>query len=336
MKRLFAVILVCLLCATAAYAAEWGEGLGPEHPMPGVPAIELDKEMGYSYYIPSEKLGIDYFCDVLEIYLPREDITLGEGHAHLYNADGEVADIDFANPDQVELRVQEESELEAKRWGSGVCIEMHLPVSLKFGENYYVQMDQTCFYGANGAVPNYGLESNDQWKPTLTGDFGIGGLYYAVTPEPEESEEAEEAEEAEAEATAEPEEEVPAEITMKPGIGDTIHFDLVLGGDAKTAVVFSENDSVYFEELEFTESTTVTGTITKDNLDWGVVFLDENDETVLDANGNAVVIKPAWAAETTETAETAEATEVTEVTETAEATEATETTEAAETEEIEG
>ena len=311
MKRLFAVILVCLLCATTAYAAEWGEGLGPEKPMPGVPAIELDKEMGYSYYIPSEKLTTNYFCDVLEIYLPREDITLGEGHAHLYNADGEVADIDFANPDQVELRVQEESELEAKKWGGGVCIEMRLPTSLKFDESYYVLMDQTCFYGADGTVPNYDLDTDDKWRPALTGDYGISGLYYAVTPVPEESEEEEEeAEEEEAaeeaEPTAEPEEEVPAEITLKPGVGDTLHFDLVLGGEAKTAVVFTENDSVYFEQLDFTESTTVTGTITKADLDWGVVFLNENDEPIQDEHGNAVVIKPAWAGENDETAATEE------------------------------
>ena len=137
MKRLLAVVLVWLLCATSAFAAEWAEGLGPEQPLPGVPKIDLSKEMGYDYTYPSAKLKVKYFCNVLEIYLPREDIELGEGHAHLYDStDTEIVDIDFANPDQVELRVQQENELVAKKWGSGVCIEMHLPVSLKFTESY--------------------------------------------------------------------------------------------------------------------------------------------------------------------------------------------------------
>lgn len=298
MKKLFAVILVCLICATAAHAAEWAEGLGPQQPLPGVPAIELDKEMGYSYYYPSEKLNASYFCDVLEIYLPREDIVLGDGHAHLYNGEGEeIADIDFANPEQVELRVQEESELEAKHWGGGVCIEMHLPFSLKFDESYYVLMDLNCYNANDGKVSNYDLVEADQWKPTLTGDFGISGLYYAAAPAPaEEAEEGEEVEETEeVEPTAAPEEEGEVEYKTNPEVGDVIHFDVVLGGEAKTAVVFSENDSAFFEVLEFTENSTVTGTVTKPDLDWGVVFLDANDEPVKDASGNSVVIKPAWA-----------------------------------------
>ena len=300
MKRLFALVLVCLLCATGAYAAEWAEGLGPEQPLPGVPRIDLTKEMGYDYTYPSAKLPVSYFCNVLEIYLPREDIELGEGHAHLYDSTNtEIADIDFANPDQVELRVQQDSELEAKKWGSGVCIEIHLPVSLKFDESYYVLMDLNCFNAGENKISNYDLTKPDQWTPVLQGDFGIAGLFYFAPPTPPE-------EEAEAEATEETEEapaeealtedttveEAPVEEELgepkyNPVTGDKIHFDLVLGGDAKTAVVFSENDSVFFEKLDYTESCAVTGTVTKDDLDWGVVFLDENDEVLQ-------VIKPKW------------------------------------------
>lgn len=301
MKRLIAVVLVCLLCATGALAAEWGEGLGPEQPQPGIPKIDLTKEMGYDYTYPCAKMPVSYFCNVLEIYLPREDIELGEGHAHLYDStDTEIADIDFANPDQVELRVQQESELVAKKWGSGVCIEMHLPVSLKYDESYYVLMDLNCFTGSEGKVSNYDLTRKDQWTPVFQGDYGINSLFYFAPPAPSEGEEAEQTEEvveepAEEETLeedmepAEPVEEELGEPKYNPVTGDKIHFDLVMGGDAKTAVVFSENDSVYFETLEFTESCPVTGTITKDELDWGVVFLDEA--------GNAIqVIKPNWVA----------------------------------------
>ena len=57
-----------------------------------------------------------------------------------------------------------------------------------------------------------------------------------------------------------------------------------MGGAAKTAVIFSENDSVRFDEIEFTESGTITGEVTKADVDWGVVFLDANGNT-LQENG---------------------------------------------------
>ena len=293
MKRLLAMVLVGLFCATGALAAEWGEGLGPDQPLPGVRKLDLNKEMGYSYTYPRPGLEVSYYCNVLEIYLPREDIALGDGHAHLYDSTGEVADIDFANPDQVQLRFQQENELEAKKWGSGVCIEMYLPVSLKFGESYYVLMDLNCFTACDGKISNYDLAKPDQWTPILQGDFGIGGLFYCAPPAPQEAEEGAE------EATEAPEDQNPedaeaaepmGEPKYNPVVGDMIHFDLLLGGDAKTAVVFSENDSVFFEKIDYTESGHVTGTVTKDALDWGVVFLDENDEALQ-------VIKPAWTAQ---------------------------------------
>ena len=291
MKRLLAMVLVGLFCATGALAAEWGEGLGPDQPLPGVRKLDLNKEMGYSYTYPRPGLEVSYYCNVLEIYLPREDIALGDGHAHLYDSTGEVADIDFANPDQVQLRFQQENELEAKKWGSGVCIEMYLPVSLKFGESYYVLMDLNCFTACDGKISNYDLAKPDQWTPILQGDFGIGGLFYCAPPEPQEAEEgAEEATEAPEDQNPEDAAEPMGEPKYNPVVGDMIHFDLLLGGDAKTAVVFSENDSVFFEKIDYTESGHVTGTVTKDALDWGVVFLDEKDEALQ-------VIKPAWTAQ---------------------------------------
>ena len=307
MKKLLAVVLVCLLCTTSALAAEGAEGLGPEQPLPGVPKIDLSKEMGYDYTYPSAKLKVKYFCNVLEIYLPREDIELGEGHAHLYDStDTEIVDIDFANPDQVELRVQQESELVAKKWGSGVCIEMHLPVSLKFNESYYVLMDLNCFTAGENHVSNYDLTQKTQWTPVLESDFGIESLFYFTPPAPPEEEEGEAAEPVEEapeetveenpfeksmvtegeEAPAE-EEEVLGEPKYNPVTGDKIHFDLVLGGDAKTAVIFSENDSVLVSQQDYTESSPVTLTITKDDLDWGVVFLNDKDEVIQ-------AIKPNW------------------------------------------
>ena len=274
MKKLVALILVCLLCmATTAFAAEWAEGLSPAKPSNLKPAVDLNTTVGYWLPFPRSGLPAERYCDVLELYMPNPDVALGEGTATLWNADGEVAKVDVADPDQVEMRDLEEEELEIMHWGSGVCIEMHLPVSLAFGETYYVTMDEGTITSNGGKTKSMQIPYTDQlpleeqyWTPSVTGDFGVGGLYYSAAPaEPTDEEE----------EAAEPAEEAPAEPKLKPAKGDVVNFDVVLGGDAKTAIMYSENNSVYFETLEYTENSHVTGTVTEDDVRWGVVFVDE-------------------------------------------------------------
>ena len=287
MKKLVALILVCLLCmATTAFAAEWAEGLSPAKPSNLKPAVDLNTTVGYWLPFPRSGLPAERYCDVLELYMPNPDVALGEGTATLWNADGEVAKVDFADPDQVEMRNLEEEELEIMHWGSGVCIEMHLPVSLAFGETYYVTMDEGTITSNGGKTKSMQIPYTDQlpleeqyWTPSVTGDFGVGGLYYSAAPAEPTDEEEEAAEPAE-EASAEPAEEAPAEPKLKPAKGDVVNFDVVLGGDAKTAIMYSENNSVYFETLEYTENSHVTGTVTEDDVRWGVVFVDEAGQPV--------------------------------------------------------
>ena len=279
MQKLVALILVCLLCmATTAFAAEWAEGLSPAKPSNLKPAVDLNTTVGYWLPFPRSGLPAERYCDVRELYMPNPDVALGEGTATLWNADGEVAKVDFADPDQVEMRDLEEEELEIMHWGSGVCIEMHLPVSLAFGETYYVTMDEGTITSNGGKTKSMQIPYTDQlpleeqyWTPSVTGDFGVGGLYYSAAPaEPTDEEE----------EAAEPAEEAPAEPKLKPAKGDVVNFDVVLGGDAKTAIMYSENNSVYFETLEYTENSHVTGTITEDDVRWGVVFVDEAGQPV--------------------------------------------------------
>ena len=279
MKKLVALILVCLLCmATTAFAAEWAEGLSPAKPSNLKPAVDLNTTVGYWLPFPRSGLPAERYCDVLELYMPNPDVALGEGTATLWNADGEVAKVDFADPDQVEMRDLEEEELEIMHWGSGVCIEMHLPVSLAFGETYYVTMDEGTITSNGGKTKSMQIPYTDQlpleeqyWTPSVTGDFGVGGLYYSAAPaEPTDEEE----------EAAEPAVEAPAEPKLKPAKGDVVNFDVVLGGDAKTAIMYSENNSVYFETLEYTENSHVTGTVTEDDVRWGVVFVDEAGQPV--------------------------------------------------------
>lgn len=276
MKKLVAMLLACLLCVSVAYAGEWPEGLSPAKPHPLKDEINLDESMGYIMLFPNTKLPVERFCDVLEIYLPREDLERGEGSIKLCDETGELLSISFTDEKRVELRPLEDAEL-PRYWGGGTCVEVHLPVSLRFNTDYYVLMDEGCFTASEGKVKNPPITSNEAWKPVLQGDFGVSGLYYSAPAE-------------EAPATNEAgdvvETEAPAgetaEIVPKDTheVGDEIHFDLVIGGDAKMAVIFSENDSVRFDVQQYTESCSVTGKITKEDLDWGVVFLDENGDLI--------------------------------------------------------
>jgi len=270
MKKLVALILVCLLCMTTALAAEWPEGTSPAKPTKLKPEVDLNKTVGYWLPFPRKGLPAEEFCDVLELYMPNPDIKLGQGTATLWTADGEVCVIDFADPEQVELRNLEESELEAMHWGCGVCLEMHLPISLKFGENYYVTMDEGTLITHNGAVKSMPIPYSDKvditeqyWTPYVTGDYGISGLYYS-TPAAEEDEDAQ----------------APIQPKYNPVKGDVINFDVVLGGEAKLAVMVSEDNSVYFDVTEFSETSHVTATIMGDAANWGVVFTDADGAPV--------------------------------------------------------
>ena len=287
MKRLTALLIACLLCLTTAYAAEWGEGLGPSQPYPGVPYRHLNESMGHVLVYPSAKFSTSVYCDTLQMYLPREDVELGEGKMTLYDDGGQVAVVDFTDTESVSVRPLDEIELKGLIWGGGVCVEMRLPVSLQFDKHYYVLMDEGCITAADGKVTNPAITSREAWVPVLTGEYGVSGMYYST---PVEVPVEEEPTEAPAEAVDEGafEDQVkpalvklePGDIKLTPEVGDMVAFDLLMGGDAKTAVVFSENGSVQFDAQEFTESAVVTGVITDEPIKWGVVFLDDAGEVL--------------------------------------------------------
>ena len=326
MKKMIALVLAGLmLLGGVCLAGQWSEGRSAAQPYPNLPEVNLSETIGYIMLFPRAKLPVTRFCDVLEMYLPREDIVAGEGLVHLYEkVDGEsveVCYVDFSNPDDFEIREMSDEELEDLVWGGGTCIEMYLPKSLEFGNGnheYYVLMDAGCFTAAEGNLNSLQITSEEAWTPVISGEYGISGLYYLDAPLPveakaadgeeaEESEEGEEAEEEEAgdeaaekpaeeetakadekekaEAAEESEgteaaEETPIDPSMyvtKPDPGDKVHFDLVIGGDAKLAVFYSENGSVDFEQIEFSESGPVVGTVIGKDVQWGVAFYDEND-----------------------------------------------------------
>lgn len=407
MKKLIALVLVgIMLLGGAGMAASWPEGLGPSKPYSRYPQVDLTQTMGYLVLYPSTRLPVNGFCDVLEMYLPREDLMLlhGEGKLTVYEVIPGMEDqifcvVNFADLNSVRIRKLSEKELESLIWGGGMCVEIHLPKSLEFGDrthSYYVLMDEGCFAAGNGTLPSIGITAKDAWTPAISGDYGISGLCYADapfqakvlgTPEPTlapnagvnntvpdngaaqpdgQSDAATPAEDVQAEpeeveisdpdtpmaALAESQSDevyapvvegldgqmiqsvgagglpgtedstgefvgaedgegilfaeegagdfsvvdesllnddlapaptpTPAplppasytEYVVRPDAGDIVHFDLVMGGDAAFAIPYSENGSVEFENVQFEESTHVVGTVIKDDVAWGVVFLN--------------------------------------------------------------
>lgn len=280
MRKLTALILACMLLTAPAFAAKWAPGCGPEKPYEGSVEVDLSAVFGHILKFPQAKFPVEHFCDVLEIYTPREDVALGEGTLRLFDENGEVTSVSFADPDAVELRKLEESELNGLIWGSGMCVEIHLPVSLKLNGYYYVTMDKGCMTAADGAVQSPMVDDRDLkdskgnivkgWQPVVTGEWGISGLYYSAPAEAAEGENAPE--------------DAPVEYKTKPEVGDTITFDVVLGGEAVAAVIFSENGSVKFDTPEYEESATAVGTVIGEDVDWGVVFLDEDGQVIMDGD----------------------------------------------------
>ena len=257
MKRsLIALILAAAVFgASPASAAEWKDGRSPAQPYAGVPEVDLSQTMGYIMLYPRAKMPVEHFCDVLEIYLPREDVERGEGTLRLYDESGEILSVEFEDEEQVGIRKLSEDELNGLMWGSGVCIDVYLPVSLTIGKDYYVTMDEGCFTAADGAVVSLGYTGKEVWVPVVVGDFGINALAYYDTGE-EEPAESEAVPvpvtqpAADGEEKAEPEE-VNGEVTLAPEKGDKVRFDLLMGGDADVAVLYSENGSVLFPERSF-------------------------------------------------------------------------------------
>ena len=253
MRKCLILFLICLMCVPAASAAQWREGLSAARPYEWVEEVDLNAKMGYDVMYPGAQLPAERFCDVLEIYLPREDVVPAEGVLSLYDENGKVDDIRFDDPNAVEIRPLEEAELEGLMWGGGVCVEIHLPESLRLGGEYYVLMDEACFTAANGKAKNPAITATNAWQPRLTGDFGVGALKYLNAD---------------------------GEKVEWPEVGDAISLELVLGGEAASAVVYSDRDSVFFDPVEYTESGVIAGKVTGEQGEWGVVFLNDSGTVV--------------------------------------------------------
>lgn len=253
MKKLIAICLILMLFAASACAAEWPEGYGPEKPYENAPEVDLETKLGYMMFYPNAQMSVMGGGRLLFIYLPREDVVAGAGQLHIRTADqGEEWSVAMNDTEHVAVRAMYEKELVDLMWGSGTCFVVTLPVSMRLGATYYIDMETGCIEAGEkiGNLQKQGDETGG-WQFVVDGSFGVNEMSYRRQAGND------------------------YETVIKPAEGDEIRFDLVIGGDVALAVVFAV-DGAEFEETNFTESCEIIGTVTGDDPDWGVVFLDAN------------------------------------------------------------
>ena len=258
MKKILTWLLLLSLLLPSAALAGWEEGLGPGKPYANLPEIDLGEKMGYMIFTPDEGLAAQHACQWLRVYLPREDVALGEGTLILYEAGGrEVWRTEMANAEAVTLRALNESELEGLLWGGGTCVEARLPRTLTLGQTYFLNLTHGAIVSDSG-VESAQIGGEDSWRFTVEGDFGVSGMRYCRDD---------------------------AEDLLTPQAGDEIRFDLTLG-DAAMAVIYGSNQSVDFVTSIFTEDQEVIGLVTGEELSWGVIFLDAQGQELGRVNFN--------------------------------------------------
>ena len=250
MKRIFALVLAVMMLCALAQAAGWENGNSPSQPYPNLRDVDLNETFGYMMFYPNNKLNALNSCQKLFIYTPREDVTVGEGKLYLGDLDaGLVWETPMNDASAVTQRPISDEELEGLLWGGGTCFEVLLPKTLELGKNYVVNMELGALKSTDGEVDNWEVGGTDVWYFTVEGDWGVSNMEYLNAN---------------------------GETTAHPVAGDTIQFDLVLGGDAVQAIVYTYGDTatVDFIVQVYEESGTVTGTVMTEKPAWGVQFMD--------------------------------------------------------------
>lgn len=254
MKKLIAMLMVLLMITAVASADGWEEGLGPTKPYENLPEVDFSKQLGYIMFHPNSSMSVAG-ANTLFIYLPRDDVQVGSGkHLTLRSADqGEEFRVVMDDTTYVTQRPMYDVELMSLMWGGGTCIEIKLPVSLRVGATYYVDLEENSIVDVEQDIGSQAFRSGEQdgWYFTTFADFGVNALEYR---------------------RADGEDSYEGGI-LNPQAGDEVCFELILGGDAVSATVFAYGD-ITFEEIHFTEGCEIIGTVTGSNPDWEVVFWD--------------------------------------------------------------
>ena len=259
MKRFIVICLAIMMLCTNAFAAEWAEGLSPNKPYQGTPAVDFNETIGYMMLYPVNGDNINGGELVLKIYLPREDVQAGEGTLKLKSKeDGTVEEVEVSAETFV-ARPMNEEELNAMMWGSGTVFEITMTKPIDINRNYYVELSEGAIVSPDYEAVSPDIKRKDAWYfDTMTINY-IDKLTYNRVVEGKDK---------------------PQKVETVQA-GDTAEFKIVMDEETAYAVIFCDSGLIvpetnYFEEgTETTIQFPVEGTV-----EWGVAFFDSEDYLV--------------------------------------------------------
>jgi len=259
MKKFFVVCLAVMMLCTNAFAAEWAEGLSPEKPYQGTPAVDFNETIGYMMLYPINGSNIDGGELVLKIYMPREDVAAGEGTLKLKSKeDGTVEKIEIS-PETFVARPMTEEELEAMMWGSGTVFEITMTKPIDINCHYHVEMSAGAIVSPDYEAASPAIKKKDAWYfDTETVNYIDKLTYTRIVEGKDKPQKVEEVQ-----------------------VGDTAEFKIIMGEETAYAVIFCDSGLIvpetnYFEEgAEASVQFPVSGTV-----EWGVAYFDSEDYLV--------------------------------------------------------
>ena len=259
MKKFIVICLALMMLCTNAFAATWLDGLGPNKPYTGVPEVNLDETIGYMMLSPINDSNVRAGSLTLGVYMPREDVAVGEGFLYLHTEeDGPVLEIEITEQTMT-ARAMTEEELEARLWGCGTVFEIELGEPLMPNRHYVVQMTEGCIISTSNDVLSPAIAGREGWYFNTIQLSYVENLTYFTAIEGENT---------------------PVEAENVQA-GDTASFSIVIGENAVAAAMYAVSGTFYYQQSYFTESCETTVTFPEaGEVVWGVVYMDAEGNTV--------------------------------------------------------
>lgn len=274
MKKILAICLILML-AMSASAATWEEGLGPQKPYLGSPEVDFTKTIGYMMLLPMKEATVAPGTVTLSVYMPREDVEVGEGVLTLASTeDGKIAEI-AVSAANVSARPMTEAELDALLWGSGTAFEITLEKPLEPNRHYTAEMSEGCFYAPDYEIGSPAIEGEGAWSFNTEIGSTVENVRFERMVEGEEA---------------------PVELAYEESIcvGDQVTFTVTLGDDVASAALVCDAGVILSEESYFPASTEVTAFFpSAGEVKWGVVFMDETGTMLYSIDYTTIVYEMA-------------------------------------------
>ena len=264
MKKIITVCLVLMMLITAAAetavnTGNWAEGLSPQKPYTGSPEVDFNENIGYMLLMPVNESNILPGKNILQIYMPRNDVEIGSGLVSLYSEEDGLVEEIWTDSGKITGRDMTAEELEALIWGEGFVFEIAIEKPLEANRNYYVQMTEDVIVAPLYDNGTPAIENNTAWKFTTNHADYVDTIIFSR--------------EAEGETAVIAEEQLCT--------GDSAQVSIVIGEENVSAAIYCKNGLIVPDTTYMVES----GIINIDfpangEINWGVVFMDAEGNTI--------------------------------------------------------